>query len=197
MNTFYLVRHGDKEKIKGDVKLTKKGISQALKTGLYLKDENIHIIFSSTYRRTRETSLYINKSLNCEIIFDKRLRERMNWGEIKNQTFEEFIKEWEYSNNNRDYKPTVGLSSLESSKNAIGLIVEINKKYKDKNILLITHGGVIGDILRSLFTVNELNKHKPNFVNELDKTIKVCSITKFSLNGITFELLELALTKHL
>jgi len=91
MNIFYLIRHGQKVAEAGDPGLTEIGKEQAGKTAEFLKDKNISKIYSSTYKRTKETTEIIKNTLKVEIKFDDRLRERMNWGSISNQTLEEFL----------------------------------------------------------------------------------------------------------
>ena len=111
-----------------------RGIAEEIKKRFPdLKDKNIFKIYSSTYSRTEETSEIINKILNVEIKYDDRLRERMNWGSVPNQTLEDFLQEWEYSNHHRDFKPKAGLSSLESGNKALEVLIEINKQIENKN----------------------------------------------------------------
>lgn len=112
MNTFYLIRHGQKVSQAGDPGLTELGKEQARKTGDFLKGFNISKIYSSTFARTKETAEIVEGVLDVEITFDDRLRERMNWGSILNQSLESFLKEWEYSNTHREFIPQAGISSL-------------------------------------------------------------------------------------
>src|SRR3989339_214859 len=116
MNTFYLIRHGQKVGEAGDPGLTELGKEQAGKTAEFLKDKKIFKIYSSTFARAKETAEIINETLKVGVIFDNRLRERMNWGSIPNQTLEEFLKEWEYSNFHREFKPEAGITSSQSGK---------------------------------------------------------------------------------
>jgi len=197
MNTFYLIRHGQKVGEAGDPGLTELGKEQARKTAKFLKDKNISKIYSSTYKRTKETAEIINKTLKVEVIFDNRLRERMNWGSVPNQTLEEFLKEWEYSNFHRDFKPKAGISSLQSGKDAFNIISEISTSLPDSNIAIITHGGVICDLLGNIFPDSELRKLKPDFPEKLDKLIKECSITTLIKNSNKFSLKEIGAVNHL
>jgi len=124
MNTFYLIRHGQKVSEAGDPGLTELGKEQARKTAKFLKDKKIFKIYSSTFARAKETASIIDKTLKVGITFDDRLRERMNWGSIPNQSLEEFLKEWEYSNFHREFKPKAGISSLQSGQDALNVISE-------------------------------------------------------------------------
>jgi len=197
MNTLYLIRHGQKVGETGDPGLTELGKEQAEKTANFLKDKNISKIISSTYKRTKKTAVIINNTLKVEIKFDDRLRERMNWGSIPNQTLEEFLKEWEYSNLHREYKPKAGLSSLQSGKDAFNVVSEISTSLPDSNIAIITHGGVICDLLKNIFSDIELQKLKPDFPQMLDKLICECSITTLIKDNNKFSLKGIGITNHL
>ena len=197
MNTFYLIRHGQKVTEAGDPGLTELGKEQSEKTAEFLKDKNISKIYSSTFARARETAEIINKTLKVGIVFDDRLRERMNWGSIPNQNLEEFLKEWEYSNTHREFKPRAGISSLQSGQDALSVISEISASFPDSNIAVVTHGGVICDLLRNLFSDNELRKFKQDFPEKLDKLIKECSITTLIKNDNEFSLKGIGIVEHL
>jgi broad specificity phosphatase PhoE len=197
MNIFYLIRHGQKVGEAGDPELTELGKGQAEKTAGFLKDKSIFRIYSSTYKRSKETAEIINNTLKVGIKFDNRLRERMNWGSIPNQTLEEFLREWEYSNFHREFKPKVGLSSLQSGQDAFEVISGISTSFPHSNIAIITHGGVICDLLRNLFSDNELIKFKQDFQEKLDKLIKECSITTLIKNEDGFTLKEIGAVDHL
>jgi len=197
MNTLYLIRHGQKVGEAGDPGLTELGKEQARKTAEFLKDKNISKIYSSTYKRTKETAEIIKNTLKVEIKFDDRLRERMNWGSIPNQSLEEFLKEWEYSNLHREFKPKAGISSVQSGQDAFNVISEILISLPDSNIAIITHGGVICDLLRNLFSDSELRKFKQDFPEKLDKLIRECSITTLIKNNNKFSLKSIGIINHL
>ncbi len=197
MNTYYLIRHGQKVGEAGDPGLTELGKEQAEKIANYLKDKNISKIISSTYKRAGETAEIINKTLNVGIKFDDRLRERMNWGSIPNQSIEEFLKEWEYSNIRREYKPKAGISSLQSGKDAFNVISEISTSFPDSNNAVVTHGGVICDLLRNLFPDDKLREFKQDFPEKLDKLIGECSITTLIKDSDKFSLKEIGTIDHL
>lgn len=197
MNTFYLIRHGEKIGEAGDSGLTELGRKQSESTAKFLQSKNISRIYSSTYKRSKETAEIIDNVLGVGIEFDDRLRERMNWGSIPNQTLPEFLKEWEYSNFHRKFKPKAGLSSLKSGKDALDVISEIGVSLPNSNIAIITHGGVVCDLLRNLFSDSELRKVKLDFPEELDKLIKECSVTILIKNDDGFVLEKVGDISHL
>lgn len=177
MVTFYLIRHGQKEKVMGDPFLTEVGQLQAKYTGKFLKDKGIKQIFASSLKRTFETANIIAKELNLEVKTDDRLRERMNWGDKKAESFEEFWNEWQKTDLNRDYQPIHGYSSKESGRRLESFLQDVSKNLNDEVMLVVTHGGVIGDLLRNVFSEKDL----PFVINEASKAryidILECSIT--------------------
>lgn len=197
MTTFYLIRHGQKEKIKEDPFLTDLGKEQAEKTGEYLEDKNIKAIYSSNYNRTQETSQIINKFLKVEITFDEKLRERANWGDVKNQSFDEFLTEWYEASKNRWLSKYGRTTSHLAGENLRNLIISLSKKYNDSDIVIVAHGGVIADFLRNVLSpkfIQNLIKDDPYL---LDSYIKECSATKVSLANDKFDLISFASVEHL
>ena len=149
---FYIIRHGqtnwNKEgRIQGktDIELNEEGIKQAEEAKRILKDYPIDMIVSSTLKRARKTAEIINEAKNVPIIFKEELEER-GFGEFEGKTQQEFQDEiWNseilanYSLN-KEYK---GVETIRSLCDRVwGLIEELKKEYVDKNILLVTHGGV-------------------------------------------------------
>lgn len=177
MVTFYLVRHGQKEKLIGDPPLSQVGKKQAEHTAKFLKTKQIKFIFTSPFKRTSETASIIAKELGVEVKTDERLRERMNWGDKIGESFEEFISEWQKTDLDRDYQPSHGYSSKESGHRLESFLQDISKGIDDDIILVVTHGGIIGDLLRNVF----LEKDLPFVTNEISKAryieILECSIT--------------------
>ncbi|MBI2033471.1 MAG: histidine phosphatase family protein, partial [Candidatus Levybacteria bacterium] len=151
MVTFYLIRHGQKETVMGDPSLSQVGRKQAEYTGKFFKDKKIERIYASPFKRTAETASIISKELNLDIAFDERLRERMNWGSKENETLEDFIKEWQKTDLDRDYQPHHGFSSRESGRRLESFLDEISKELTEGIVLAVTHGGIIGDLLRNVF----------------------------------------------
>jgi len=87
----------------------------------------------------------------------------MNWGNIPGQTFEKFLKEWEYSNTHRYFEPEAGVSSVKAGQNALNVILEVSASFPDSNTVIVTHGGVICDLLRNLFSEAEWESSNKTF----------------------------------
>ena len=149
---FYIIRHGQtnwnkKGKIQGktDIELNEEGIKQAEEATRILKDYPIDMIVSSTLKRARKTAEIINEAKNVPIIFKEALEER-GFGEFEGKTQQEFQDEiWNSEilanyNLNKQYK---GVETIQDLCDRVwNLIEDLKEEYYDKNILLVTHGGV-------------------------------------------------------
>ncbi len=195
MLTFYLVRHGTKEAIPFDPPLTRIGLKQAEVTADYLKAISFIKVIASPKLRTQQTAKEIAKQQSLPIYTDERLLERMEWQE--NETFEEFIAEWNKTDIDRSYFPRTGMSSSANGKQARKLLDELSNQHEEGNILVVTHGGTIGDILRNLFTEEKINhatepKSDAKYIDLLE-----CSITTIKSGSGNYELLMLGDISHL
>jgi broad specificity phosphatase PhoE len=195
-NTIYLVRHGEKERIKGNPPLTSKGQEQAIKTAKFFKNLPISAIFASPILRTQQTAKYIADHLNLTHITHHLLKERANWGDDPNQSLNNFLEIWNQASLNRDWQPPVGDSSLTAGKRIERLIEELSN-LEHEHLIFVTHGGIISDFLRNIFDDDTLNNHNPNFLNR-DDIISECSITTLThTRPNSYQLLSLASVNHL
>lgn len=149
---FYIIRHGqtnwNKEgRIQGktDIELNEEGIKQAKEAKNILKDYPIDMIVSSPLKRARKTAEIINETRKAPIVLDKALEER-GFGEFEGKIRKEIhdeILDSEILDNyslNREYK---GVETIQNLCNRVwNLIDELKEDYTEKNILLVTHGGV-------------------------------------------------------
>ena len=141
----YIARHGETEwnrlnKICGttDIGLTDEGRKQAEHLAKKLKDTNISVIIASPLKRAVETAGYVSKALGVPIFTDKRLTEQ-NYGiyEGTDRKGEEFLK----NKHNFAYRYPEGESMMQVAYRTYGLIDEIRTKFKDRDVLLVCHGG--------------------------------------------------------
>ena len=142
----YVARHGQtvwnaKNKVCGvtDVELTEKGKEQARILAYEVREKEIDLILSSPLKRAVETSMIISEI--CEIPFetDNRLIEQ-NYGvfegtDRKNENFLNYKKC--FAN-----RYPGGESMMQVAHRVYDLINEMKSKYNNKNILIISHGGV-------------------------------------------------------
>lgn len=148
-NHYFLLRHGEAlsnqrliiscwpEKFYNP--LTKKGEKQTKKASQKLKKENIDLIFSSDLNRTRQAAEIVSKELNLPIYFDKRLRE-INSGIFKGRPIIEYEKIFSKEEEKFSKRPPKGESWNDVRKRMLDFLKELEKKHKNKNILIISHG---------------------------------------------------------
>lgn len=140
----YVTRHGQtdwnvqgKTQGRADIELNEVGIKQAKQTKEELKNVDIDLIICSPLRRAKKTAEIINEGRNIPIIFDDQIMER-DFGEFEGEKikFDEF---WDYNAHPRYQKVETIQEIISRISNFLDRIKE---EYKDKNILLVTHGGV-------------------------------------------------------
>ena len=194
---FYLVRHGEKVKQIGDPPLSEKGFLQAKLTGKYFKTIPIKKIISSPILRTKQTAQQIAEVLALDFVIHDFLKERVNWGDDPTQSFADFLAMWERASEERDWLPPVGDSSSRAGKRLEELVGLQN--CKPEHVVFVTHGGIITDFLRNVFTDTELDAKFAGFDKAKDAGVLECSITTVDFDPKTkkYELVELASVKHL
>nr|WP_145403613.1 histidine phosphatase family protein [Paenibacillus xylanexedens] len=198
--TFYLVRHGIKKSDVGDVPLTTEGNHQAQLTAQYFANASypVHRIIASPLRRAQETAQAIAALTQAAVTEDARLRERANWGDDPEQTFEQFVALWDQCTADPEFIPHVGDSAKQAGMRLASLLAELAaQEPAGSHIVLATHGGLITDFLVQSFSEQELNGWHPNFLIEQKRLIPECSITKLIYSDAQFTLESFASADHL
>lgn len=151
-NKYFVMRHGETDKnVAGLVctvknsgsHLTKKGEEDTKINAEGLKDKNVDLVFVSPFNRTKETAKIVADVLSLkedQIVFDDRLVE-MNVKSYEGRTWEEYHKDFPKEVKYFDKAKEGDESYLDVKKRVADFIFEIEEKYKNKNILIITHGG--------------------------------------------------------
>lgn len=195
MITIYLIRHGEKEDWTLNAALTKLGLEQANKTASHLKDIEFNAIVSSPQKRTIQTAQIIAAQQSSSFLIDERLKERIEWE--NKESVEEFLSEWSKTDLDREYLPKNGDSSVKKGSKMYEVINELSQKYQDGNMLLVTHGGSIGDLLRHLFDKKTIPHEIDPVINAPYVKIAECSITVIEKDNRTYRLIKLSDTSHL
>ena len=142
----YVVRHGETMEnanncLVGRINssLTSKGKEQAKQVSNYFKDKKIDLIVSSPLDRCKETAQIISN--NTPIIYSDKLLGR-DHGEFtgKPRNSINFDEYWNY-NKNIQYEKAESVKDLYNR--VATLIEELKEKYKDKNIIIVTHSGIM------------------------------------------------------
>lgn len=144
------VRHGETENNVSEIlvsqldgNLTPTGKEQAKALGKRLSTEEFDIIYCSDSKRTKDTAKEIIKHHpKTQVIYTEELRE-IHRGDKIGKHGMELWKEYKQSGKSfAEYKPKGGESPSDLIKRIKKFIDKIKMKHKEKNVLLITHGGV-------------------------------------------------------
>jgi len=155
-NTLYVLRHGESLRQKTHrmsswpektrVPLTPNGRKDIEKLAKNLKKKRIDYIFSSDLLRTKQTAEILGKELTIKPVFDKRLREvdvgALNgkhireigrvWGKKGETNLEHYLRRFE------EPLPK-GESWVDVRRRMVDFVREIEKRYKGKTVLLVSH----------------------------------------------------------
>lgn len=141
--------------------LTLKGRSQIKKAAKKLKNKNIDLIFASPLLRTKETAEIVGKSLGVKVKTDKRLRE-IGFGIFNSKSADDFELYFKNLKERIIKKVPNGETYTGVQKRIFAFLKEINKKYKGRNILIVSHqapillllgkvsGHVLSDSIKSM-----------------------------------------------
>lgn len=153
-NNYFTIRHGSnnyKEENEeliypwpepSPILLTERGIKEVKDSLKKIKKARIDLIYSSDIPRTKQTAEIISEELGLEVIFDKRLRDTdfgIFAGKHKNDYFSFFADPIERFTR----RPPEGESWNDVRERVIGFLKDIDKKYRNKNILLVSHADPI------------------------------------------------------
>jgi len=154
-NKYYIMRHGQtiyqKENrginYKADenpfITLTDEGIKMIEKSAGELKEKNVNLIFSSPYLRTKQTAEITAKILGIEnIIFDERLID-IDLGIFMGESTEKSTKFYLGEKPSFDNRPENGESWNDILSRVKSFLDEVEKKYDNKNILIVSHADPI------------------------------------------------------
>jgi len=143
----YITRHGQtnwnvQKKVMGrcDEPLNETGLNQAEETRNNLMDTDIDLIICSPLKRARQTAEIINRDRNIPIIYDERIIER-DFGEFEGMETKnfDFHGYWNYYKN-MQFESAENIQVF--FKRVYDFLEDITEKYKDKNVLLVAHGGI-------------------------------------------------------
>ena len=141
----YIIRHGQTDwniikKIQGqkDIELNETGIKQATDKISIFNEYNFDLIICSTLKRAMKTAEILNSEKNVPIIYTDDLKERY-FGELEG-VISDFDEDPMYNINtninDKNIEPVLNLYKRVSN-----VLNEVKEKYKDKKVLLVTHGG--------------------------------------------------------
>lgn len=194
-NNYFILRHGfslsnfkgigscwpEKQKIP----LTEKGIKQINQAVKKIKLKKIDLIFHSDLLRTKQTAQIVGQALKIKPEKDERLREvnvgifngkKINkigefWGkQIKLSPLEHYEKRFHKA-------PPQGETYFEIEKRLTNFLKEKEKKYRNKNILIVSHGRPLS-LLEKIVKNYDLKKFVKRIVEK--KEIKTGEFRKLN-----------------
>lgn len=150
-NKYFVMRHGEADSNAKNIvssdnsvpsNLTEKGKEEIKKTISELKNKGINLIITSPLNRTVQTASIVAKELGLDekdILVDERIRE-INCGEFNGKSIFDYRAQFK-DLEEKMYKASAGGGeSVEDVRVRSGeFIYDIDKKYSDKNILVVTH----------------------------------------------------------
>lgn len=149
-NKYFLMRHGRAENnelniASGNVNnqhhLTEDGKKSVQENASRFK-ERIDLVFVSPFVRTKETAEIVRQTLALpaeSVIEDIRLYE-MNFGVEEGDTIKNYQEKFPNTADLFNTKPEGGENEMEVKRRVGEFLYEIEKKYSDKNILIVSHG---------------------------------------------------------
>ncbi|MCK5590868.1 MAG: class I tRNA ligase family protein, partial [Candidatus Pacebacteria bacterium] len=152
-NTYTVMRHGQSESnvggyISSDIKngdhITDIGKKQTKETAEKLKKEKIDLIIASSFVRTKETAEIVAETLGFDkkdIVYDERILE-IKAGDLNKKPYKEAFKYFDHTSEEFNSHMPKGENAKEIRERVMEFLYEIDKKYKDKNILIVTHGAI-------------------------------------------------------
>lgn len=157
--TLYVVRHGEtvwnvEHKVQGitDLPLTEKGINDAIELSKLIETLKIDVVISSPLKRARDTAkILVNSKL--PINTDDRIKER-DWGFNEGANIDE-VDKWDCW----DVILNTKVQNIECIQDFMyrvsSFLEDIKIRYKDKNVLIVTHSAVSRVIHYLLGTIPE------------------------------------------
>lgn len=174
----YIVRHGKtdfntKKLTMGriDAPLNDEGREEAIRISENLGSVNIDLIICSPLERAKETARIINSERKIPIKYDDRIMER-DMGDLQGKSYlskEDNDRLWDI---NGGYI-TDNVETMEQFKERVyHFIEELINKYEDKDVLVVTHGGV--SALFNCYFKGTINQGPIS-----DKFLKNCEVSSY------------------
>lgn len=176
-NKYFVLRHGESKAnvakiilshladgVKEEYTLTQKGEQQVKDSVEKIKADGVlgssTIIYSSSFSRAKRSAEIAKEVLGVyhEIIFDDRLRER-NFGDFEKTHNSNYQKIWDEDMKDPKHTKNNVESAEEVQKRVVSLILDIEKQYTNKNVLLVSHGDAL-QILQTGFYKKSASTHR-------------------------------------
>ncbi len=154
-NTYLLMRHGEaKSNVEGIISakkdnhdpLTTQGEEQVSAAVASLKDTHIDFIVHSGFNRTRQTAEILAKELQLsedQLIEDERIAELQTGNSFEGKTWSEYNQQFPHWLDRYSIALTEGENRRDVQKRTGDFLFELERKYKNKTILIVSHAGTL------------------------------------------------------
>ena len=149
MTTIYFIRHAEADSANPDSRnrpLTEKGLNDRALVTAYLQDKGIDAILSSPFKRAVDTVADFADSKGLEVLLSEDFKEHNTISDnYPDYEYFPFIKKYWAG---FLYKVPGDESLHELQERNIAALIDALTKYKDKNIVIGTHGMALSTIIR-------------------------------------------------
>lgn len=154
-----LVRHGQTDwnpaqRVMGrsDISINEIGKKQSQHLSSWLRDIEIHAVYSSPVRRALETAEIIIKERNGLKIVEEPGVAEIDYGDWVGMTFAEVEEKYNKQYNDYRFRPSHmkipgGEAVVDVQKRAVAAIEKIRKKHEGQRVLVVSHADVTKAIL--------------------------------------------------
>jgi len=166
-NKYFVMRHGESENnvqeivssgVHAKYGLTDNGRAQIGAHIPELKKEKITRIITSPFQRTKETAQIIASALSLSIEEDPRLGE-FHFGDLSGKSFDTFLAFEEKHMREYSDKTPNGESYFDAKKRFGAVLYELEQKYKNETILIVSHG-IAAEVLDAVIKGADANESK-------------------------------------
>ena len=193
----YLVRHAESTwnaegRVQGqaDPPLSEMGVTQAAQLAARFRGEPITAVYASPLQRARQTAEHIAAALNLTVHGDERLKEHnmglftgLVWMDIVRQ-FPDFAQAW--------MEQAMDMPGGEKQRafraRAAGAIDDIVARHTGERVVVVSHGGILGEYLAHLLELDPMRRHPFRFDN--------ASVSEVEAGGVLVRLHRLNDVSH-
>ena len=192
-NRFFILRHGYATHNEANLAafgpeegdhishLTSQGKKEAERAARQLARKKIDIIFASPYTRTKETADIVAKRTNAEVITDSRLGE-VNFGIFSWDEMTAWRSFFKRNAEKLTKAPPGGENFLEVRRRMINCILEINRRHREKNILIVGHDAPLYMLEAAMNNLSQKEMETPGKI----KDIKVGAWREVKLKNLPY-----------
>jgi len=147
-NKYFVIRHGEADNnvlnvcsknLKDEHHLTENGKKQILASARELKNKKIDLIITSPYFRTKESAEILAKELGVTEVLEEGRMEEVNVGELGGKNVLEYYNLFSSLEERFSKASERGETLNDVKKRVSEFLYDINKKYSNRNILIVSH----------------------------------------------------------